>query len=316
MLYSGRKKGGRSMLYLIYNTVLQRYVFISTKANNYAWVEKPDAATAMPWDQAVEYYRKHVSEKRRKECVVIFQDPARRGESYRPRLGDREPGAAAAGTGRIYFLIDYENVHDIGLEGVEYLTAEDSVTLFYSESAPNMKRRRFKAITDSGCEFDVCRLNSVGKNALDFYIVSKIGEIFGNGRPGTACVISGDAGFEAAADYWARYAREARAVFRAPTVESGILLLDSGSERAAQIREMSGKVDIATEFARFDERRKFRRQLEELLRSVGCADRLDDTEALLNRTREKKVIYLSALHLFGRQKGLEMYSRLKELGLA
>jgi len=37
-----------------------------------------------------------------------------------------------------YFLIDYENVHVAGFEGITKLTDNDCVVIFYSENADTM----------------------------------------------------------------------------------------------------------------------------------------------------------------------------------
>jgi len=49
-----------------------------------------------------------------------------------------------------------------------------------------------------GCEFEICRLKKARKNALDFYIVTRLGEIFGSGYQGVAAIISQDDGFRSA----------------------------------------------------------------------------------------------------------------------
>ena len=77
------------------------------------------------------------------------------------------------------FLIDYENVGRAGMRGCEYLDVQDHVVLFYSEGKKNAERRSLDQITSSGCVFEICKLYRMGKNALDFYIASKLGEMIG-----------------------------------------------------------------------------------------------------------------------------------------
>ena len=40
-----------------------------------------------------------------------------------------------------YYLIDFENVKSRGMEGVELLTEEDTVCIFYSDNADSMTRK-------------------------------------------------------------------------------------------------------------------------------------------------------------------------------
>lgn len=100
------------------------------------------------------------------------------------------------------FLIDYENVGNAGMKGCHYLNASDHIIIFYSETRKNMERRFLEDIANSGCTFETCKLCKTGKNALDFYITSKLGEIFGGGFDETSVIVSRDAGFQAVRDYW------------------------------------------------------------------------------------------------------------------
>lgn len=64
----------------------------------------------------------------------------------------------------MYFLVDFENVHSEGLRGVEFLKRSDSLTLFFSNAAHVCESRYLKAIVNSGCSFDTCKLARNGKN--------------------------------------------------------------------------------------------------------------------------------------------------------
>ena len=81
----------------------------------------------------------------------------------------------------MYFLVDFENVHSEGLRGVEFLKKSDSLTLFFSQAAHVCESRYLKEIVDSGCSFDTCKLARTGKNGLDFYIATRVGEFYGAG---------------------------------------------------------------------------------------------------------------------------------------
>lgn len=96
----------------------------------------------------------------------------------------------------MYFLIDYENVGSLGLRGSEFLVSSDHVILFYSASAPHMEHRHWENICKSGCGFEVCTLFKQRKNGLDFYIATKVGELFGAERTKHAVIVSNDTGFQ------------------------------------------------------------------------------------------------------------------------
>ena len=82
------------------------------------------------------------------------------------------------------FLIDYENVGNAGMKGCGYLDARDYVIVFYSEARRHMEQRILEQVTASGCAFEICKLYKAGKNALDFYIASRLGELIGGGDDG------------------------------------------------------------------------------------------------------------------------------------
>lgn len=103
----------------------------------------------------------------------------------------------------MYFLVDFENVHSEGLRGVEFLKKSDSLTLFFSQAAHVCESRYLKEIVDSGCSFDTCKLARTGKNGLDFYIATRVGEFYGAGIKTTqVAIISKDQGYRAVRDYW------------------------------------------------------------------------------------------------------------------
>lgn len=79
------------------------------------------------------------------------------------------------------FFIDYENVHAQGFRGAEFLLPEDEVAVFYSKNSQTMERGILKTLYDSGCSCSIFRLENAGRNALDFYITSYIGETLGHG---------------------------------------------------------------------------------------------------------------------------------------
>lgn len=47
------------------------------------------------------------------------------------------------------FLVDYENVGNIGMKGCHYLNASDHVIVFYSDAKKNMERHSFKFVPAS-----------------------------------------------------------------------------------------------------------------------------------------------------------------------
>lgn len=92
----------------------------------------------------------------------------------------------------MYFLVDFENVRSSGFRGVDYLERSDYLTIFFSNAAHSCENRYLEDIERSGCHFDICKLKSTGKNGLDFYIASRVGEFYGADHTERVAIISKD----------------------------------------------------------------------------------------------------------------------------
>ncbi len=123
----------------------------------------------------------------------------------------------------MYFLVDFENVLSDGLRGAQYLKADDTVIIFYSQVCDKVQQGVIRQIMDSACHLDICKLQKQGKNALDFYIATCLGAVFGSGYAGKAAIVSRDQGFTAVRDYWKGYAGKTAEVILGPTLEQCIL---------------------------------------------------------------------------------------------
>ena len=213
----------------------------------------------------------------------------------------------------MYFLVDLENVHEAGMQGSGYLNQEDKLILFYSDSAPTLETRYLEDIQESGCEFAICKLKKARKNALDFYIVTKLGEIFGSGYSGIVAIISQDDGFRSAKEYWAQCSQPARTVVLGESIERAIISANLRDQRTQMIHQRTKKLEIASFYAAYKENRRIREALEALFEGTEYQSRIGEIEALLNGGKDQspKVIYLNALHRFGRRDGLAVYRQLK-----
>lgn len=211
----------------------------------------------------------------------------------------------------MYFLIDYENVHNVGMRGTEYLLPTDCVVVFYSASAPNMEAQYLMDIKDSGCTFEVCKLVKVRKNALDFYIATRLGEIFGGGYTGSIAIISRDDGFQSVREYWSSCASPPRGVLLSDSIERSIISANEPNQRTRLARDKLKMVDIGNFFSSYEEGQKLSRLLEKTFADTEFASRTGEIVDILKTGKTPKVIYLDTLHRFGRRDGLAVYKKLK-----
>ena len=159
----------------------------------------------------------------------------------------------------MYFLIDFENVRNLGMRGTEFLLRSDCVVLFYSDAAPAIEQRHLNNIQLAGCGLEACKLLKKRKNGLDFYIASKAGALFGAERCQNLVIVSNDGGFQAVRDYWQDRSGTKHRVALSESIEHGILAANENSERANLIRSYRKNVDIGNFYAAYQENLKMQR---------------------------------------------------------
>ena len=118
------------------------------------------------------------------------------------------------------FLVDGDNNIGTGLKGIDMLSEQDAVLVFYQKTGLALSRLQKLC---AGTKADVQYVESVrgGKNAIDFQIITELGVLVGKREAEYAYVISQDKGYEASIDALrARYADAFREVALRPSIEA------------------------------------------------------------------------------------------------
>lgn len=106
---------------------------------------------------------------------------------------------------KTYFLIDYENVHEDGLSGIEKLETNDHVFLFYTENAAKININILNTLTTSNNKLDLT-LHEIpkGNQSLDKHLVSYLGYLIGihSDKNCQFVIISKDTGFDKIISFW------------------------------------------------------------------------------------------------------------------
>lgn len=211
-----------------------------------------------------------------------------------------------------YFMIDLENTHNAGLKGAEYLCPQDWVIIFFSQNSETVAFGSLRKMFETGCNIELCKLVRPGKNALDFYIAGKIGELYGGGYSGDVVIVSKDKHFRAVSDYWEQCAKPSRRVLVQPDIERCILTLNENSQRQIRVQEELRKVKLEETYHSFLEKQRIYHALEQFFQGSEYADKLDlIMEIIAANGVIGRNTYLSVLKIFGRKNGLEVYQRLK-----
>ncbi len=142
------------------------------------------------------------------------------------------------------FCVDLENVHTTGLVGLEHLDERDIFIVFYSSSIPYLNQSDMNAILDSGCKFEAYKLVNTGKNALDFYICAKVGELIANCQDQEIAIIAKDKGYTALVDYVYAYGKNGCSAFMADNVRNAMIASKDENSRKVKIHEGLKKVSI------------------------------------------------------------------------
>lgn len=103
---------------------------------------------------------------------------------------------------RKYYLIDYENVHKTGFNGLLNLDSGDNVIIFYSGNADKITFSLHKEIVGSKADITYFEIKAGGKNALDFQLSTYLGYLIGNRKKTKFYIVSNDKGFEYVRDFW------------------------------------------------------------------------------------------------------------------
>lgn len=97
------------------------------------------------------------------------------------------------------FLIDFENVHEKGLEGIGQLGPQDTVHLFYTKNASKIS---LDILSEIQAKLKFHKVN-VGKQSLDMQLVSYLGFLIGTiGKEPEYIIVSNDTGFVNTLAFW------------------------------------------------------------------------------------------------------------------
>ena len=111
----------------------------------------------------------------------------------------------------VFYLVDYENTGIRGITGVEELSQEDRLIIFYGPRTGSVPFEDLVKITSTRAKLEFIRTTKTAKNYLDFqlttylgYLVAKAVELSQEGADASneVMIISRDAGFDAVVDFW------------------------------------------------------------------------------------------------------------------
>ncbi|MDE5577973.1 MAG: hypothetical protein K2J11_11375 [Oscillospiraceae bacterium] len=152
------------------------------------------------------------------------------------------------------YLVDFENVSSAGISGIQKLTKEDKVYIFYTVNASNMSFAAHLNLLSSPAEVVYYNVASGGKNALDFQLASFLGYLICQGKEKKFCIISNDRGFEYVKTFWERNGVAADiSIFGAPSINRSLLAAEKPFAARIQQNVTAPAVQTAAETPAADE---------------------------------------------------------------
>ena len=105
-------------------------------------------------------------------------------------------------TKKSYYLIDYENVNKSGFNGIELLTENDCIVVFYTQNANTIPFDLHFKLAETKASLQLINAAAGGKNALDFQLSTYLGFLIGSQIASDIHIISNDKGFENLRSFW------------------------------------------------------------------------------------------------------------------
>ncbi len=144
------------------------------------------------------------------------------------------------------YLVDFENVTSAGISGIQRLTKEDKVYIFYTVNASNMSFAAHMNLLSSPAEVIYYNVTSGGKNALDFQLSSFLGYLISKGEDKDFYIISNDKGYDHVKNFWERSGiAEGVKIHGAPSINRSLIPMEKPF--TSKIQQSAGTQQTVTQ---------------------------------------------------------------------
>ena len=100
------------------------------------------------------------------------------------------------------YLVDYENVGSLGINGVRLLSGNDRVYIFYGKLVKTIPFEACIDLVSSKADIHFIKTNKTAKNYLDFQLSTMLGYLVGKDADDEMIIVSKDLGFDSVVDFW------------------------------------------------------------------------------------------------------------------
>ena len=142
-------------------------------------------------------------------------------------------------------LIDFENTHASGFQGVEYLDEKDTLVVYYSDENSAVSKGLVEDLRQKNVHVRMVKLLKQHSNALDMYIASTTGMFLDTGEK--ICIVSKDRGYAAVRDF--RHSLRGAEILLGETIEECFLnSVANDDERIRRAKDRSQKALLTESF--------------------------------------------------------------------
>ena len=132
------------------------------------------------------------------------------------------------------FLIDYENLHTSAFNGLEELTENDRIVVFYTHNSDNLTFSLMQRLVKSPAKIDYLQVATGVRNSLDFQLCSYLGYLIGTYHDTRLCIVSRDKGFSTMLSFWSESTENGNTLICCTNIHNGNAPRDAQPEETTE----------------------------------------------------------------------------------
>lgn len=184
------------------------------------------------------------------------------------------------------FLVDYENVHVEGFNGLSNCKESDEIKIFYTKSADTLTFGLHRRLSETKAKIEYHKVENGTKNALDFQLASYLGYLIGKNSEVQYYIVSKDKGFMALEQFWKKN----------PVKHTTVTL----------VSDLTLKIEIEVQ-------NQMKSSIQSVLKDGAYKDNSNEIISLIDKYKTKQGIYSALVKTYEEKKGAEIYKKIKPL---
>lgn len=162
-------------------------------------------------------------------------------------------------------------------------------------------------------EIHLYRLRTARKNAIDFYIASKLGELIGRYGIKKAAIVTKDQGFQSVADFWGHVAENRCKVILEKSISDCILKSGNNDEQYRTVKYQMMPVPLENLYNEYERQKALEGKVRIQLAGTEFEEECSKVIDIFAHADNKKGLYLSSLKQFGRERGTRLYANIRDI---